>query len=78
MVVSREDGSMTATITHWADGALFTGTSDRWAEVTNPTSGQVTGRLALASRSDAEHVIESARRAAGEWGATSLARRLDR
>jgi len=65
----------TATIGHWADGAPFAGASDRWSEVTNPASGEVTGRLALASRSDAEHVIASAQRAAAEWRATSLARR---
>ena len=43
-------GAMSTTITHWAAGARFDGTSDRWAEVTNPASGLVTGRVALASR----------------------------
>ncbi|KRE95502.1 methylmalonate-semialdehyde dehydrogenase [Nocardioides sp. Soil774] len=66
---------MTTTITHWVDGSRFDGTSDRWADVTNPATGQVSGRVALASEADAQAVIASASRAAQEWGQTSLARR---
>ena len=66
---------MTSTISHWAGGARYDGSSDRWAEVTNPASGGVTGRVALASREDADHVIAAAGAAAAEWRATSLARR---
>ena len=63
------------TIDHWADGATFEGASGRWAEVTNPATGVVTGRVALASEEDARHVIDAAARAAAGWAATSLARR---
>jgi malonate-semialdehyde dehydrogenase (acetylating)/methylmalonate-semialdehyde dehydrogenase len=66
---------LTTSITHWADGAAFTGTSGRWADVTNPATGRVSGRVALASASDAETVIASARNAAESWAAMSLARR---
>ena len=66
---------MTTPITHWVDGRRFDGASDRWADVTNPATGVVSGRVALASTADAEAVIESARRASGDWGRTSLARR---
>ena len=66
---------MTTTITHWAGGAPYPGTSDRTAPVTNPATGAVTGELALASRADADHVIAAASAAAKEWGRTSLARR---
>ncbi len=66
---------MTSTITHWAAGAAFAGSSDRWAEVTNPATGETSGRVALASREDAELVIAAARDAAASWAATSLARR---
>ncbi len=64
-----------ATISHWAQGAPFDGTGDRWGEVTNPASGRVTGRVALASREDADHVIAGAQVAAREWRESSLARR---
>ncbi|QFY07191.1 CoA-acylating methylmalonate-semialdehyde dehydrogenase [Nonomuraea phyllanthi] len=66
---------MTTTITHWADGAEFTGTADTWADVTNPATGRVSGRVALASEHDARHVVDVAKRASGSWAAASLARR---
>jgi malonate-semialdehyde dehydrogenase (acetylating)/methylmalonate-semialdehyde dehydrogenase len=66
---------MTSLILHWADGAEFAGTSDRSADVTNPATGQVSGRVSLASHADAEAVIGSAERAAKSWAETSLARR---
>jgi malonate-semialdehyde dehydrogenase (acetylating)/methylmalonate-semialdehyde dehydrogenase len=62
-------------IPHWNAGAAFPGTSERWAEVTNPATGQVTGRVALASSSDAEQVIAAADSAARAWARTSLAQR---
>jgi malonate-semialdehyde dehydrogenase (acetylating)/methylmalonate-semialdehyde dehydrogenase len=68
-------GRIMSTITHWAGGAAFAGESDLWADVTNPATGRVSGRVALASRADADHVIASAKRAARGWGTTSLARR---
>jgi len=66
---------MTTTITHWVDGAPYAGTSELRADVTNPASGRVSGRVALASKADAEAVIASAKQASAGWGATSLARR---
>ncbi len=66
---------MTLAISHWVDGAAFTGDSVRTAEVTNPATGEVSGHVALADEADATYVIEAAGRAAKQWGATSLARR---
>ena len=66
---------MSTNIVHWVDGAEFEGASDAWAEVTNPATGQVTGRVALADENDANVVISAAARAATDWGRTSLARR---
>jgi malonate-semialdehyde dehydrogenase (acetylating) / methylmalonate-semialdehyde dehydrogenase len=68
-------GNSPAPIDHWSNGARFTGTSGRTADVTNPATGVVTGRVALASREDADAVIAAAQAAADEWGRTSLARR---
>ncbi|WP_297619076.1 CoA-acylating methylmalonate-semialdehyde dehydrogenase [Nocardioides sp.] len=65
----------TTDIVHWVDGAALTGSPTGWADVTNPATGRVTGRVALASEPDATHVIASAARAARGWGTTSLARR---
>jgi malonate-semialdehyde dehydrogenase (acetylating)/methylmalonate-semialdehyde dehydrogenase len=66
---------MTTSITHWVDGAEFAGTSALWADVTNPATGQVSGRVALSSPRDAAHVITSAKNASTSWAATSLAKR---
>ena len=66
---------MTTSITHWVDGSRFDGASDQWADVTNPATGHVSARVALADEADAAHVIASAQKAAQAWGATSLARR---
>ncbi|MER7609153.1 CoA-acylating methylmalonate-semialdehyde dehydrogenase [Nocardioides sp. NPDC127503] len=66
---------MTKQIPHWVDGAEFVGTSEQWADVTNPASGDVSGRVALASARDARYVIDSAAAASKAWAHTSLARR---
>ncbi|MFG1817646.1 CoA-acylating methylmalonate-semialdehyde dehydrogenase [Kribbella sp. NPDC049174] len=66
---------MTTTITHWVDGAGYDGTSQLWADVTNPATGSVSGRVALASERDARYVIGAAKKAAAAWAETSLARR---
>ena len=66
---------MPSDIVHWADGAPLTGEPTGWADVTNPATGEVTGRVALASEADAAAVIAAASRAARAWGTTSLARR---
>jgi len=62
-------------IVHWVGGSELTGSPTGWGDVTNPATGQVTGRVALASAGDAAHVIATASRAASAWGTTSLARR---
>jgi len=66
---------VTSAITHWVNGATSNGSSGQWADVTNPATGQVSGRVALASTEDADRVIAAARDAAPGWAATSLARR---
>jgi malonate-semialdehyde dehydrogenase (acetylating) / methylmalonate-semialdehyde dehydrogenase len=66
---------MITTICHWVDGAPFEGTPGQSAEITNPATGAVTGRLALPTQSDAHHVISRAAAAAPGWAATSVTRR---
>lgn len=66
---------MSNEITHWVDGALYGGTSNNWADVTNPATGAVTGRVALANAADADALIASAKSAFRDWARTSLARR---
>ncbi|ABW12533.1 methylmalonate-semialdehyde dehydrogenase [Parafrankia sp. EAN1pec] len=75
VLFERNTSLSDVTIRHWVDGQPFNGTGTRWAEVTNPATGHVTGRVALASSKDADHVIAVAARAAGSWSRTSLAQR---
>jgi malonate-semialdehyde dehydrogenase (acetylating) / methylmalonate-semialdehyde dehydrogenase len=63
------------TIAHWLNNKLYPGTSTNTAPVTNPATGQVTGRVALANREDARAVIDAAELAFPGWRDTSLARR---
>jgi malonate-semialdehyde dehydrogenase (acetylating) / methylmalonate-semialdehyde dehydrogenase len=67
--------SETTTIPHWVDGARWAGASERTGEVTNPATGQVTGRVAMADEADAARVIAAATAAAEGWAATSVTRR---
>ena len=39
MAPSSEGSPMPTTISHWVDGAPYAGTSDRFADVTNPATG---------------------------------------
>ncbi|MET9030944.1 CoA-acylating methylmalonate-semialdehyde dehydrogenase [Nocardia sp. NPDC004168] len=66
---------MAATISHWLGNKTFTGTSGNTAPVTNPATGAITGRVALASAEDARTVIDSAAEAFPGWRDTSLAKR---
>ena len=66
---------MTNTITHWIDNKAFAGSSGNSAPVTNPATGEVTGRVALASVEDARAVIDAAAAAFPDWRDTSLAKR---
>ncbi|GAA4393578.1 CoA-acylating methylmalonate-semialdehyde dehydrogenase [Tsukamurella soli] len=63
------------TIAHWSAGADFAGTSGETAPITNPATGAVTGRVALAGVEDTRAVIASATAAFPAWRDTSLAKR---
>jgi malonate-semialdehyde dehydrogenase (acetylating)/methylmalonate-semialdehyde dehydrogenase len=63
------------TLSHWADGKSFAGSSDRTSPVTNPATGQVTAELALADVADSRVVIDAAAAAFPAWRDTSLAKR---
>ncbi|MGF7122829.1 CoA-acylating methylmalonate-semialdehyde dehydrogenase [Rhodococcus sp. TAF43] len=72
--MTHSDGAA-RTIAHWSDGKSFAGTSGDTAPVTNPATGAVTGRVALASVADARTVIAAASAAFPAWRDSSLAKR---
>ena len=66
---------MPTTIPHWIDGARRESTSGRTAPVTDPATGEVTGRVALASVEEVDAAVASAAAAFPAWRDTSLAKR---
>ncbi|WP_019202609.1 CoA-acylating methylmalonate-semialdehyde dehydrogenase [Tsukamurella sp. 1534] len=65
----------TTTIAHWVAGTDFPGASGRYAPVTNPATGAVTGDVALAGVDDTRAAVDAARAAFPAWRDTSLAKR---
>ena len=47
------DSAEIGTINHWFDGGERSGASNRTLDVTNPATGQVTGRVVFADEADA-------------------------
>ena len=74
-VAIRKDVPMTETLHHWAAGAVLKSATDRFGDVTDPATGEVTRQVALATETDVEQVIEAAARAYPGWRDTSLTKR---
>ncbi|QXQ10528.1 CoA-acylating methylmalonate-semialdehyde dehydrogenase [Paeniglutamicibacter sp. Y32M11] len=66
---------MTRELTHYVGGAHVDGTSGRFADVYNPSIGQVQARLPLASGDEVRLAITVAEAAQVQWGTTNPQRR---
>lgn len=66
---------MTTRISHWIDGAITRGSSDRLGPVYNPATGVQTGEVELANAADVQLAVVGAGRAAREWRNASLSTR---
>lgn len=66
-----------ARILHWRDGVYFLGSGDRFGEVFNPATGEVSAKVSLATEGDVSEIVASAARAFTSWSAVSLARRQE-
>src|SRR5881628_1801896 len=75
MAIAAEKRPTIATIPHWIGGARVPGTSGRQSDVFNPSTGQVSARVALASAEDVAQAVEVARAAFPEWANTPPLRR---
>jgi malonate-semialdehyde dehydrogenase (acetylating)/methylmalonate-semialdehyde dehydrogenase len=62
-------------LSHFLDNQPWSGASERFATVTNPATGQITGEVELASRADVDLAVAAAARAFPGWSATPPARR---
>jgi malonate-semialdehyde dehydrogenase (acetylating)/methylmalonate-semialdehyde dehydrogenase len=62
-------------ITHWINGASWSGSSARTGEVFNPATGAVSGRVDLASSADVDAAVAAASGALQQWRRSSLTTR---
>ncbi|MFF5502300.1 CoA-acylating methylmalonate-semialdehyde dehydrogenase [Streptomyces roseolus] len=66
---------MTKSVHHWIGGKTVEGTSGNWGPVTDPATGAVTTRVALASVEEVDAAVAAAKDAFAAWGTSSLAQR---
>ncbi len=66
---------MTKTLCHYIDGKKVEGKSGRMGDIFNPTTGDVTAQLPLATADEVRAVIHSSAAALPGWAATPPARR---
>src|SRR3546814_11325257 len=62
---------MAKELQHFIGGKKVAGTSGRFLDVFNPTTGEVSAKAPLASKAEVEAVIADSQRAFAEWSATS-------
>ncbi|WP_028028647.1 CoA-acylating methylmalonate-semialdehyde dehydrogenase [Gemmobacter nectariphilus] len=62
-------------IGHWINGKRVAGTSGRFADIFNPHTGEVQGKLALATKAELDAAVADAAKAQIAWGATNPQRR---
>ncbi|MFG6137411.1 CoA-acylating methylmalonate-semialdehyde dehydrogenase [Halomonas sp. B23F22_10] len=62
-------------IEHYINGHKTNGVDDRYQDVTNPATGQVTGQVALASQSDVDSAVAAGQAAFPAWADTPPIRR---
>ncbi|MBI5275132.1 MAG: CoA-acylating methylmalonate-semialdehyde dehydrogenase [Burkholderiales bacterium] len=68
-------GAGLASIDHWIGGRVVPGASGRRADVFNPATGQVSGKVALASADEVALAVASAKAAFAAWADTPPIRR---
>jgi malonate-semialdehyde dehydrogenase (acetylating)/methylmalonate-semialdehyde dehydrogenase len=62
-------------LTHYIDGTHIKGTSGRFANVMNPATGEIQGKVPLASKDDLYNAVSVAAKAQPAWGAVNPQRR---
>src|SRR5215218_7382652 len=64
-----------SSIEHWINGRLVPGQSGRRADVFNPATGQVSGRVAMANTAEVAQAVAAAQAAFPAWADTPPIRR---
>lgn len=60
----------TASIAHYIDGKPAASSGQRWQDIFNPATGEVTARVAMATREDVDAAVAAAAAAAPRWADT--------
>ncbi|WP_374665303.1 CoA-acylating methylmalonate-semialdehyde dehydrogenase [Ramlibacter sp.] len=68
-------GTALASIEHWIGGRVVPGQSGRRADVFNPSTGRVSGQVALANASEVDRAVAAAQAAFPAWADTPPIRR---
>ncbi len=68
--------SLLPTLNHWIDGKAFEGSRERFGDVFDPATGEITKRVAFASPADVDAAVASACAAFPSWKTTSLTKRV--
>lgn len=63
------------TLRHYVGGRYVDGSGDRFADVDNPATGELTVRVPLATTAEVDSAVATAREAFPDWAATSPSRR---
>jgi malonate-semialdehyde dehydrogenase (acetylating) / methylmalonate-semialdehyde dehydrogenase len=71
-VNTREQQATARELSHFIGGKHVKGESGRFGDVFNPSTGQVTGRVPLASKSEVEKCIENAHQAFIGWSQAAI------
>ena len=66
---------MTSIINHWINGELQPSTSERYGDVFNPATGEVSASVAMGNSDDLNKAVESASKAFETWSQTSVTKR---
>jgi malonate-semialdehyde dehydrogenase (acetylating) / methylmalonate-semialdehyde dehydrogenase len=61
---------MIAQIGHFIAGKKVAGKSGRTGDVTNPATGEVTGKVAFATEAEIDEAVQIAKKAQAAWAAT--------
>jgi len=65
------------TLSHFINGVETAGTSGRYSEVYNPTTGEVIAQVPLATRDEVKQAIQQAKVAFPAWKKTSIGKRVE-
>ncbi|MFJ8517951.1 CoA-acylating methylmalonate-semialdehyde dehydrogenase [Lysinibacillus xylanilyticus] len=65
------------TLSHFINGVETAGTSGRYSEVYNPTTGEVIAQVPLATRDEVKQAIQQTKAAFPAWKKTSIGKRVE-